>query len=83
MKAKKKNKQKTKKSLVNRFKISKSGKILRRQAFRRHLKASKSKKRLRNLKKSKLVTGFYAKKIRKSLGVKVKKTAKEKKHGKS
>ena len=73
----KKSKLKTRKSLVKRFKITKKGKILRRQAFRRHLKASKSKKRLRNLKAVKEVGGFYAKKIRKALGVKVKKAKKE------
>lgn len=41
---------------------------MRRQSFRRHLKAGKSKKRLRNLKKVKELTGFYAKKIRKATG---------------
>ncbi|HJY99021.1 MAG TPA: bL35 family ribosomal protein [Patescibacteria group bacterium] len=59
---------KTRKSLVNRLKITKKGKILRRQSFRRHLKASKSAKRLRNLKKSIKLTGFYAKKIHKATG---------------
>jgi len=61
-------KMKTRKSLVNRLKITKKGKILRRQSFRRHLKASKSAKRLRNLKKSIKLTGFYAKKIHKATG---------------
>lgn len=61
---------KTRKSLLKRFKITKTGKILRRQAFRRHLKAGKSKKRLRNLKRTLELTGFYAKKIRKAAGIK-------------
>jgi large subunit ribosomal protein L35 len=61
-------KQKTRKSVTRRFKVTKSGKIIRRQAFRRHLKASKSSKRLGNLKRAKKVTGFYAKKIKKALG---------------
>lgn len=61
-------KQKTKKALINRLKITKNGKILRRQSFRRHLKSSKSAKRLRNLKKTIGLTGFYAKKVKKFTG---------------
>ena len=59
---------KTKKILVKRLKITKNGKVIRRQSFRRHLKATKSKKQLRNLKKSIQLTGHMAKKIRKVLG---------------
>lgn len=59
---------KTRKSLANRFRITKSGKVLRRQAFRRHLKAGKSQSRLRNLKRSKEIKGYYAKKLRKAMG---------------
>ena len=59
---------KTKKSLINRLKITKNGKVLRRQSFRRHLKSSKSAKRLRNLKKTIELTGFYAKKVKKFTG---------------
>lgn len=61
-------KQKTRKSLTSRLKITKNGKVMRRQSFRRHLKASKSAKRLRNLKKTIQVKGFYAKRIRKITG---------------
>ena len=61
-------KMKTRKSIVRRFRITKNGIVLRRQAFRRHLKASKSHKRLANLKRPKRVTGFYAKKLRKVMG---------------
>lgn len=61
---------KTRKSLVKRLKITKTGKILRRHAFRRHLKAGKSKKSLRNLKRIVELTGYYAKKIRKAAGIK-------------
>lgn len=61
-------KQKTRKSIINRLRITKSGKVLRRQSFRRHLKATKSAKRLRNLKKTIELKGFYARKIRKALG---------------
>jgi ribosomal protein L35 len=59
---------KTKKSLTNRLKITKNGKILRRQSFRRHLKASKSSKQLRGLKRTLNVTGYLAKKIRTVVG---------------
>ena len=61
-------KQKTRKSVLNRFKVTKKGKVIRRRAFRRHLKAGKSKKRLRNLKKSIQMKGHFAKRVRKALG---------------
>ena len=63
-------KHKSRKSLTKRFKITKNGKILRRQAFRRHLKASKSKKRLSNLSRFVEVKGFYAKKLKKAMSIK-------------
>ena len=59
---------KTRKSLIKRFRITKTGKVLHRQGFRRHLKAGKSRKHLRNLKQLKQLKGFYAKKIKKALG---------------
>jgi ribosomal protein L35 len=59
---------KTRKSLTNRLKITKHGKILRRQSFRRHLKSGKTAKRLRNLKKTIELKGYYAKKIHKATG---------------
>lgn len=62
------NKVKTKKSLTTRLKITKNGKVLRRQSFRRHLKASKSSKQLRGLKRVLNVTGYLAKKVRKVVG---------------
>lgn len=61
-------KPKTKKSLTNRLKVTKNGKVLRRQSFRRHLKASKSSKQLRGLKRTLNVTGYLAKKVRKVVG---------------
>jgi len=61
-------KMKSRKSLTNRLKITKHGKIMRRQSFRRHLKAGKTAKRIRNLKKTIELTGFYAKKIHKATG---------------
>lgn len=44
---------------------------MRRQGFRRHLKSSKSSKQLRNLKKVKELKGFYAKKVKRAVGQKV------------
>jgi len=61
-------KQKIRKSITRRFRFTKTGKVIRRQAGRRHLKAGKSQKRLANLKRTKRVTGFYAKKLRKAVG---------------
>ena len=46
---------KTKKAVAKRFKVTAGGKILRAQAGRRHLMASKSAKRKRQLAKSALV----------------------------
>lgn len=63
---------KTRKSITNRLKITKNGKLMRRQSFRRHLKANKSAKRLRNLKKTVELNNYFAKKVRKALGIKVK-----------
>jgi len=66
----KKTKQKTKKSITKRFRITKNGKVIRRQSFTGHLKVKKSKKRLGRLKRPKLVTGFFAKKLKKRMGTK-------------
>jgi large subunit ribosomal protein L35 len=46
---------KTRKSVAKRFKITGTGKILRRGAGRRHLLQGKSSKRRRSLRKAKLV----------------------------
>lgn len=63
---------KSRKALLNRLRITSTGKVMRRQGFRRHLKANKSQKRLRNLKKSIEIKGYYAKRVRKSVGRKFK-----------
>jgi large subunit ribosomal protein L35 len=74
------NKMKTRKSAVARFKITKNGKILRRRNFTSHLKAKKSSKRLRNLKKQVLVNPTYAKRLRKALGITLKDKSKAQSH---
>ena len=61
-------KAKIRKSVTRRFRITKTGKVMHRRAFRRHLKASKSRSRIRNLKKSVEMKGYFAKKLRKYLG---------------
>jgi len=63
-------KQKTHKSAVKRFKVTKSGKILHRSHYIRHLKSKKSKKRQRSLKQMKEVLGKYKKKISRMLAIK-------------
>lgn len=61
-------KKKVKKSVRNRFRITRSGKVLRLSGSTRHLKRRKSKKQLRRLKRAKVVTGKTAQKIKKLLG---------------
>lgn len=63
-------KMKSRKSYLKRIKITKSGKLLRRKSFKRHLKSNKTKKQLRSLRRVTEITGFYAKKLRKGLGLK-------------
>lgn len=46
---------------------------MRRQSFRRHLKAGKSQKRLKNLKKTIEMKTSFAKRIKKRLGSKTRK----------
>jgi len=72
MKSQKKNKIKTRKSVVRRFKITKTGKVMRRQSFTSHLNVKRSGKKRRKQNRPVEVTGSYAKRIRKSLGVKLK-----------
>lgn len=62
------NKQKTKKSLAKRFKITANGKVMHQSAFSRHLKKSKSKTQKGKYKKPQQLNGRMAKKIKKALG---------------
>jgi large subunit ribosomal protein L35 len=63
-----KKKFKIKKSVQRRFKITKTGKVMRLSSFARHLKRKKSRKQLRRLKRPKEVRGSLARKIKKLLG---------------
>jgi len=61
-------KAKTRKSLVKRFKITKSGKVLRRAVGQDHLLAKKSSAKKRALKKLVEMSPSEAKKIKKLMG---------------
>ncbi|MFA5714542.1 MAG: 50S ribosomal protein L35 [Candidatus Paceibacterota bacterium] len=61
-------KAKTRKSLSKRFKITKSGKVLRRAVGQDHLLAKKSSQKKRSLKKLVEMSPSEAKKIRKLMG---------------
>ncbi|PIS39104.1 MAG: 50S ribosomal protein L35 [Candidatus Nealsonbacteria bacterium CG08_land_8_20_14_0_20_43_11] len=62
-----KRKLKTRKSITKRFKITKTGKILRRATGLNHYRAKKSGKRIRQSRKLVAVSPSEAKKIRKLL----------------
>lgn len=63
----KKNKIKTRKSVSKRFKVTRTGKVIRRGAQNRHLKANRTKRNARRGKVPKQVTTKMAKKIKKML----------------
>jgi large subunit ribosomal protein L35 len=65
----KKYKQKTRKSAAARFKVTGSGKLLRRRQNSRHLRRKKSKKTIRKYRILTEVTGKYAKKIKQMMGL--------------
>lgn len=59
---------KTRKSLVKRFRVTKSGKVMRTQGFKRHLNAKKSRKRKRRLTGMVVTESYHAQKIKKAMG---------------
>lgn len=61
-------KQKTRKAITRRFRVTKTGKVLRRQGFKRHLNTKKSSKKKRRLGRVVETKKTYAKKIKKLLG---------------
>ena len=61
-------KQKTRKSVIKRFRVTKNGKVMRRRSFARYLNEKKSSSRKRALKKTVVTKKTYAKKIKKALG---------------
>jgi large subunit ribosomal protein L35 len=62
---------KSRKSALKRYKITSSGKILRGQSMTSHLRVRKSAKHKRRLSGTIEVTGPYAKKLIKALGIRV------------
>lgn len=64
----KKQKMKTRKSVKRRFKITKTGKVLRRGSHIRHLRRKKKKSQIRAQKLPKEVKGAWKRKIKKLLG---------------
>ncbi len=65
----KKFKQKTRKGVASRFKITATGKVLRRSQNMRHLRRHKSKKAIRAYRVPVEVTGKFALKIKRMLGL--------------
>ncbi|MFA5249573.1 MAG: 50S ribosomal protein L35 [Candidatus Paceibacterota bacterium] len=61
------NKAKTRKSITKRFKITKTGKVLRRQTGQNHLLSKKSSQKKRNLRKLVEVSPNEIKKIKRIL----------------
>ena len=61
-------KQKTKKGVVRRMKLTKSGKVKRRKAFTSHLMVRRSTKRKRHLRRAAIVTGKLGDNMRLALG---------------
>ena len=59
-----KNKLKTRKSVAKRFKVTKTGKVIRRGAQNRHLKANRTKRNARRGKVPREITTKMAKKIK-------------------
>lgn len=62
-------KQKTRKSASKRFKVTKTGKVLRRVSFGRHLRRKKSAKKLRSYRQTKLVKGKIARRVKRLMAV--------------
>ncbi len=58
---------KTHKGMKKRFRLTASGKVKHRKAFRGHLLGPKSGKRLRHLRRDGIITGAEAKEIREAL----------------
>ena len=63
-----KNKIKTRKAIAKRFKLTKGGKLMRRGAQNRHLKANRSKRNARRSKVLKEIPQNVAKKLKRLLG---------------
>lgn len=63
-----KRKLKTRKAVAKRFRITKTGKVMFGHQYGSHLKLHKSKRRLRRQKEPGVLTGEFAKKVKRMLG---------------
>lgn len=63
------NKNKTKRAAAKRFKVTGSGKITRRKAYKSHLTAKKSPARKRRLRKGTVISTANEKNVKKLLGM--------------
>lgn len=63
-----KNKMKIKKSVRNRFRVTKKGKVLRGSQGLSHLRSKNSKRKLRRMTEPKQLDGRFGKKIKQMLG---------------
>ena len=61
-------KQKTKKGVVKRMKLTKSGKVKRRKSFTSHLLVRRTRKRKRHLRSPALCVGKFGKNMARALG---------------
>ena len=61
-------KQKIRKSISKRFRVTKTGKVMHRSHGMRHLRTNKSKAQVRRLKKVKVLYSVIAKKVKRLLG---------------
>ena len=61
---------KTHKGTAKRMKVTKTGKVTRRRAFKNHMLSKKSKSRKRRIKTTATVDGAMAKNVKRALGVK-------------
>lgn len=61
-------KQKTKKGVVKRMKLTKSGKVKRRKSFTSHLLVRRTRKRKRHLRSAVLCIGRFGKSMARALG---------------
>lgn len=62
-------KKKTRKGAARRFKITATGKVMRRSQNMRHLRRKKSKKTIRKYRTPVEVTGKWARKVKRMLGL--------------
>jgi ribosomal protein L35 len=58
------NKAKSHKSISRRFKLSATGKVLRRISFGRHLRRNKSRAQIRHFKQTRVVSGRIARRVK-------------------